>query len=337
MTQTVYFGTYTRKHSEGIYQADFDPKTGTLSNLTLLAEEPSPTYLAFDQQGHLYSVGAENGQGGIAAFTDKGQVLNHVVEDGAPLCYVSVDEDRDLVYGANYHKGEVRVYKRSGDGRLTLTDKAVHDGSGPHENQASAHVHFADLTPDKYLVTCDLGTDQVVTYDLSEDGKLRRVGTYHSNPGAGPRHIVFHNYYKTAYLICELNSTVEVLAYDGVGQFERLQTISTLPEGFDAFNGTAAIRLSKDGKHLYASNRGHDSIAHYLVGPDGLLTLSEMTETKGLNPRDFNLTPDEAYVIAVHQDSDNASVLKRDPETGKLTVLSHDFVVPEGVCVSFGA
>jgi len=250
MTQTVYFGTYTRRESKGLYKADFDSNNGILSNLALVAEEASPTYLAFDAADHLYTVGAENGQGGIAAFDKDFKLLNHVVEEGAPLCYVAVDEKRDLVYGANYHKGQVLVYKRLSDGSLELADSDTHEGSGPHENQASAHVHFTDLTPDQYLVTCDLGTDQVVTYDLSEDGKLEKLDTYTCAPGAGARHLVFHNYYKMAYLICELNSTIEVLIYDGVGQFDHLQTISTLPEDFTGANGTAAIRLSADGKFL---------------------------------------------------------------------------------------
>lgn len=335
MTQIVYFGTYTRRLSEGIYKANFDNVSGKLSNLTLFAQEPSPTYLAFDEVNHLYTVGAENNLGGIAAYGADGQLLNHVVEEGAPLCYVAVDEKRGLVYGANYHKGQVLVYKRQADGRLVLADSDTHTGSGPHENQISAHVHYTNLTPDQYLVACDLGTDQVTTYDVDENGKLTQVDSYQSTAGAGPRHIVFHHYQKIAYLICELNSTIEVLIYDGVGHFERMQTVSTLPEGYKDFNGTAAIRLSTDDKFLYASNRGHDSIAVYKVLGDASLELLEIVPTNGKNPRDFDLTPDQNHLIAVHQDSDNATVFKRNNETGRLTELSHDFVVPEGVCVAF--
>ena len=203
------------------------------------------------------------------------------------------------------------------------------------KNQASPHVHFTDLTPDHYLVTCDLGTDQVITYDLDQEGKLSKLYTYHSQPGSGSRHIVFHNHYKIAYLICELNSTIEVLIYDGVGEFERMQVISTLPDGYECFNGTAAIRLSKDGKYLYASNRGHDSIAVYTILADGSLELLEIVPTHGQTPRDFDLTPDQEFVIAVHQDSDNATVFKRNPETGRLAELSNDFHVPEAVCIRF--
>ncbi|MHC3586360.1 lactonase family protein [Streptococcus suis] len=332
---TIYFGTYTKRESKGIYKANFDSETGQLSNLELVTEEPNPTYLAFDKAGHLYSVGAENGLGGIAAFNADYTLLNHVVSEGAPLCYVAVDEARDLVYGSNFHKGQLLVYKRLADGSLELADVAQHEGSGPHENQASAHVHFSDLTPDKFLVTCDLGCDQVVTYKVSDQGKVEKIATYQAAPGSGPRHIIFHPVAKIAYLICELNSTIEVLIYDGWGQFEHLQTVSTLPEDHTGFNGTAAIRITKDGKFIYGSNRGNDSIAVYKTLADASLELVEIVPTNGKTPRDFTLSPDEKHLIVVHQDSDNATVFERDVENGCLTELSYDFYVPEAVCVTF--
>ncbi|MCJ1976356.1 lactonase family protein [Pseudolactococcus paracarnosus] len=333
MTETLYFGTYTKKTSEGIYTADLDTTTGLLTNLQLKIKELNPTYLAFDKIGHIYSVGSENGEGGIAAFTANGNLLNHVVAPGAPLCYVAVDEARQLVYGANYHKGEVSVYQRASDGSLTLTDTDVHVGSGPHENQASPHVHYSDLTPDNFLVTCDLGTDEVVTYDVSTSGKLNKLATYEATPGAGPRHIAFHPTQKIAYLICELNNTIEVLIYDGVGRFELLQVISTLPENWDAFNGTAAIRITSDGKFLYASNRGHDSIAVYEVLADGTLAHVQLITTNGKIPRDFTLSTNEKILVVPHQDSDNVTTFLRDQKTGHLSEVQHDFTVPEAVCV----
>ncbi|HFI0944626.1 TPA: lactonase family protein [Streptococcus suis] len=331
----VYFGTYTKRESKGIYKAQFNSETGQLSNLELVAEEPNPTYLAFDKAGRLYSVGAENEQGGIVAFDTDFGLLNHVVSEGAPHCYVAIDDERNLVYAANYHKGQVLVYKRLENGSLELTDIAQHQGSGPHENQASAHVHFSDLTPDKFLVTCDLGADQVVTYKVSDQGKVEKLATYQATAGSGPRHIVFHPVAKIAYLICELNSTIEVLIYDGWGEFEHLQTISTLPQDHTGFNGTAAIRITKDGKFVYGSNRGNDSIAVYKTLGDASLELVEIVPTNGKTPRDFTLSPDEKHLIVVHQDSDNATVFARDTENGRLTELSHDFYVPEAVCVTF--
>lgn len=335
MSQSIYFGTYTKKESKGIYKAQFDPETGSLRDLELVAAEPNPTFIAFSEKGNLYSVGAQDGKGGIASFTADFQPLNHVVEEGAPLCYVSVDDKRQLVYGANYHKGQVLVYKIEGDGQLSLIDQDTHEGKGPHENQASPHVHFADLTPDQYLITCDLGTDSLHTYEVSDQGKLTLLRHYQTAPGAGPRHLVFHPHHKIAYLINELNATIDVLFYDGMGEFEHFQTLSTLPEDYDGQKWASAIKLSADGKFLYASNRAHNSIAVFEVIADGSLKLIEIVPTDGLNPRDFTLSPDQHYLIAAHQDSPNATVFKRDPATGRLSSLSHDFYVPEAVCTVF--
>lgn len=335
MSQSIYFGTYTKKESKGIYKAQFDLETGSLSDLELVAAEPNPTFIAFSEKGNLYSVGAQDGKGGIASFTADFQPLNHVVEEGAPLCYVSVDDKRQLVYGANYHKGQVLVYKIEADGQLSLIDQDTHEGKGPHENQDSPHVHFADLTPDQYLITCDLGTDSLHTYEVSDQGKLTLLHHYQTAPGAGPRHLVFHPHHKIAYLINELNATIDVLFYDGMGEFEHFQTVSTLPEDYDGQKWASAIKLSADGKFLYASNRAHNSIAVFEVIADGSLKLIEIVPTDGLNPRDFTLSPDQHYLIAAHQDSPNATVFKRDPETGRLSSLSHDFYVPEAVCTVF--
>lgn len=331
----IYFGTYTKRKSEGIYSADFDNQTGKLSNLEVLVKENNPTYLAFAQDGSLYAVGATKAGGGIAAYSAKGKLLNHVVEEGAPLCYVSVDEERGLVYGANYHKGQVLVYKRQADGSLALADKVSHVGTGPHENQTSAHAHYADLTPDKYLVSCDLGCDKVFSYKVDVNGQLEPLSVYQSAAGAGPRHLAFHPTAKIAYLMCELNSTVEVLIYDGLGQFELMQTISTLPNDHTGFNGTAAIRVSSDGKFLYTSNRGHDSIAVFKILGDASLELVEIVSSLGNTPRDFILSPDNEFLIVAHQDSDNISVFARDSESGKLRAVNQDFQVPEAVCVLF--
>ena len=335
MSQSIYFGTYTKKESKGIYKAQFDPETGSLRDLELVAAEPNPTFIAFSEKGNLYSVGAQDGKCGIASFTADFQPLNHVVEEGAPLCYVSVDDKRQLVYGANYHKGQVLVYKIEGDGQLSLIDQDTHEGKGPHENQASPHVHFADLTPDQYLITCDLGTDSLHTYEVSDQGKLTLLRHYQTAPGAGPRHLVFHPHHKIAYLINELNATIDVLFYDGMGEFEHFQTVSTLPEDYDGQKWASAIKLSADGKFLYASNRAHNSIAVFEVIADGSLKLIEIVPTDGLNPRDFTLSPDHHYLSGDLQDSPYATVFNGDPATGRLSSLSHDFYVPEAVCTVF--
>lgn len=332
MSEKIFFGTYTRRLSKGIYSLELNTETNQLENLKLVIEEPSPTYLAFDSSNHLYTVGSIDKKGGIAAYDASFNLINHVVEEGAPLCYLAVDEKRDLVYGANYHKGEILVYQRQGDGSLTLVDKVLHQGSGPHENQAGPHVHFTDLTPDKYLISCDLGTDNVTTYDI-QNNKLIKIGNYHATAGAGPRHLVFSPNMKIAYLFCELDSTIEVLIYDGYGDFELFQKISTIPAEHTDFNGGAAIRISSDGQYVYASNRGHDSIAIFKTDAVGKLTLIEYVSTEGKIPRDFNFSSDQAYLIVANQDSDNVTLFARNSDTGRLELLQKDVFVPEAVCV----
>lgn len=338
MQEKVLFGGYTRRVSEGIYSMTLDTEKGELNDLTLVTKEDSPTYLTLDSKKHLYTVGSENGEGGIGAYAFNGktaELLNHVVAPGAPLCYVGVDETRQLVYGSNYHLGEVRVYRILENGSLELTDTVKHEGAGPHENQSSPHVHYSDLTPDNRLVACDLGTDGVYTYDVTENGKLALVATYKATPGAGARHITFHPNNEIAYLFGELNSTIEVLHYNAAtGEFSLIEVISTIPDTHTGFNGGAAVRLTNDGKFLYASNRGHDSLVVYSVSENGdHLEVIEWVSAFGKTPRDFALSKSEEFVILANQDSDNITLYKRDDKSGKLSVAQKDVYMPEGTCV----
>ncbi|MDR0199139.1 MAG: lactonase family protein [Streptococcaceae bacterium] len=332
--QKIYLSGYTKRDSEGIYTADFDETTGQLENLALWAEANGSTYIARDAAGHIYACAAgQEHTGGISAFSSDGKLLNQVLAPGASLCYVEVDEARNLVYGANYHLGEVRVYKRLPDGSLELTDTIKHpDEHGPKPEQKGALVHFTHLTPDGKLAVCDLGNDSVYLYAISNDGKLTQISRYKSAPGSGDRHLTFNTAGDFCYLACELDSTVEVLAYDGQG-FSLKQKISTIPATHTSFNGVAAIRLSQDDHFLYVSNRGHNSIAVFKVLPDKQIELIDITPTHGDIPRDFNFDLTQNFLIVAHQDSDNVSTFKRDTASSKLTLIQSDFVGPEFTCV----
>ena len=338
MIEKIILGTYTRRESKGIYTIDLDTEKEELANLSLAVEENSPTYVAKSKAGNLYTVTSVDELGGAGAYDKDFHFLNAVTESGAPLCYVAVDEARQLLYGANYHKGEVNVYHILGDGELKAADSIFHqEATGPHKNQDHAHVHYTDLTPDQRLVVCDLGTDRVYTYDVSENGKLNLVTTFTAEPGTGPRHLVFHPNGQFAYLFGELDSTVRVLSYNKeTGAFEELQKISTLPEEFDGENGGAAIRISNDGKFLYASNRGHNSIAVFAVFEDGShIQNKQIISTEGDFPRDFALDPSNNFVVCANQNTDNLTLYRRHPETGLLELLKKDVYAPECVCVYF--
>lgn len=344
MTQKILLGTYTKKDSKGVYSIELDSGT---KKLDLLKEEitniGSPTYLGGnDDYSLLFAVSkTEDGQGGIASFK-KGELGNYIaldtyLEEGAPPCYVAYDNKKELVYAANYHKGEVSVYSVDEEGVMTLLDKSAHSGSSVHENQSSPHAHFFDLSPENnFLIACDLGTDEVITYTINEEGKLDKVASLPVKPGTGPRHIVFHPNKKHAYVFGELSSEVLTFSFDNEnGTFEHLQTLSSIPEDHTTFNGGAAIRISLDGKYVYASNRGHDSLAVYSVNEDGTLELVEYVPTEGETPRDFNIDPTDTFVVVGHQDSDNLTLFERNKKDGTLTLLQKDVYAPEVVNVEF--
>lgn len=338
MIHKIILGTYTRRISQGIYQIELDTSAETLNNLELVTEETSPTYFAKSKDNFLYSVTSHEGQGGMSSYDAQNKFLNAVTEEGAPPCYVAVDEQRQLVYGANYHKGELNTYKIQPDGSLEAVASLFHkEPTGPHKNQDHAHTHYTDLAPDQRLVVCDLGTDRVYTYDVSETGEVEEVAVYVAEPGTGPRHLVFHPTEMIAYLFGELDSSVTVLNYDKTeGSFTQKQKVSTLPKDFDGENGGAAIRISNDGRYLYASNRGHNSIAVFAVAEDGLSIDSiQIISTEGDFPRDFALSPDNNYLVAANQNSDNLTLYRRDSETGLLTMIQKDVFAPEAVCVYF--
>lgn len=341
MTTELLLGTYTRRVSEGIYKIDLNTDTNQLENLTLVAKVGSPTYLTTSKDNKIiYAIISENNQGGLVTLVknDEGEYerMVAVMAEGAAPCYVALDEKRQFVYTANYHNGDVSVYKTDNEGNLKLLDTVAHSGSSVHENQDAPHAHYSNLTPDgKYMVACDLGTDKVYSYEVTEDGKLNEVATIEVKPGIGPRHLVFHPTLDIAYLFGELSSEVIVLSYDvNTGEFKVIQTLSTLPKEFTAENSGAAIRISKDGKYVYASNRGHNSIVQFGTDDDGKLTLVGHTPTEGDIPRDFNLDPSEQYVIVGHQNSDNLTLFERNQSDGKLTLLQKDVEGPEVVCVT---
>lgn len=338
MIHKILLGTYTRRISQGIYQIELDTAAETLANLELVTEENSPTYLAKSTENFLYSVTTRNDQGGMSSYDPQNSFLNAVTEDGAPPCYVAVDEARQLVYGANYHKGELNTYKIQPDGSLTAAATLAHtEPTGPHKNQDKAHTHYTDLTPDQRLAVCDLGTDRVYTYDVTNEGEVEETAVYVAEPGTGPRHLVFHPNKSIAYLFGELDSTVTVLAYDEAdGSFTQKQKVSTLPKDYDGENGGAAIRISNDGRYLYTSNRGHNSLAVFAIDEDGLsVEMIQSISTEGDFPRDFALSPDNDYVVAANQNSDNLTLYRRDSQTGLLTMIQKDVFAPEAVCVYF--
>lgn len=340
-----FIGTYTKEKSEGIYTFVLDTEKGKITDVQLAAKLGNPTYLAISEnQQFLYAVAAGEGEGGLAAYRIEADIaelapLNRAMTEGTSPCYVAVNEHGDTVVASYYHRGTVEAHRVNADGSLQGVSSSVqHEGSGPNkERQEKPHVHYSDFTPDgKYVVVVDLGTDRIVTYTVGE-GKLKEVASLAVRPGSGPRHLSFHPNGKFAYVMTELSNEIIVLAYDGeTGTFTELQYHSTLPEDFTDHSQGAAIHVSCDGRFVYVSNRGHNSIAVFRIDENtGKVTLVEHVFTEGNWPRDFILDPGEQYIICANERSHNLVLYKRDQETGRLTVIQNDVNVPEPVCVKF--
>ncbi|MCT3440643.1 6-phosphogluconolactonase, partial [Limosilactobacillus fermentum] len=175
MNEDFLIGTYTSKTSKGMYAVTLNHDHQQLENVRLVAASQKPAYL--QQVGdRVFAIKQDGDLGGVASYQLKdgqAELIDQKLGAGAPPAYVGYDQDRKLLYSANYHKGMVTVFKVASDGTLTQTDEVTHQGEcGPKPEQDAPHAHYADLTPDKRLAVCDLGMDLVVVYDVSDDGKL---------------------------------------------------------------------------------------------------------------------------------------------------------------------
>jgi len=351
-----YVGTYTEEgsKSKGIYAYRFDADTGEATSLGLAAETTNPSFVALAPNGqYLYAVNEVQNykgpnSGGVSAFsidraTGKLTFLNEVASRGADPCYIIVDKSGKFVLVANYTGGSIAVFPVLADGKIGEASTFVqHAGKGTNpKRQEGPHAHSIDLSPDnRFAFVDDLGLDELLTYkyDPAKGSLTPNDPPYTKlDPGAGPRHFALHPSGKFAYVVAEMQSTVTALSADlKAGTFQRLQTISTLPKGFSGENDDAEIHIHPSGKFLYASNRGHDSIAVFAIDPvKGTLTPIDDVPTQGQIPRSFEIDPTGKFLLAQNQKSDNIVIFRIDEKTGRLTPTGQKLDVGQPVCVKF--
>jgi 6-phosphogluconolactonase len=353
----AFIGTYTAKtDSKGIYSFHFDSGTGRLTSMAMAATTPDPSFLTVARnEKYLYAVnelsefdGKKSGAAtsySMDAKSGKLVQLNQVASGGADPCYVSFDQSGKYLLVANYTGGSVSTFPIVADGHIGPAAAFVqHTGSGPNkERQEGPHAHYIATSADnRFVFVVDLGLDEVVVYRFdSATGSLTPNDPPFAKlaPGAGPRHLVFHPNGKYAYVLNEVNSTVTALSYDSKsGSFSTLQTLSTIPKDFTAHNDTAEIVVHPSGKFLYASNRGHDSIAEFAIDPArGTLTLAGDFSTQGKTPRNFAVDPPGRFLLAANQESNNIVVFRIDPATGALTATGQVAQVPAPVDIVFAS
>ena len=331
----VWFGGYTSHDSKGIYTANVENNEDDIKLVDVknIVEIDRPTY--FQLVGDLLFTIIQNGIATYRIKDGKAKQLDTYVHEGAAPCYISVDSQKHLVFTANYHLATINVFSYDENGKLTFITNDTHEGHGPRAEQDQAHPHFFDETPSGNLVSCDLGIDAVDFYKLDGD-KLKHLARYQMENGFGTRHLVFSPDGKTMYIVGELSSQVNVARLnENTWKFEDVATYKTIPDDFSDHNGAAAIRISKDGKFIYISNRGHDSITVFKVLDDGKLELVQRISVFGSFPRDFNWDKDEKYLVVANQNTNNATLYRRNSETGNLTPIQKDIPVPEATRVLF--
>ena len=335
----AYIGTYTKKDSQGIYRVEIS-KEGKVKTIELAAKVENPTYVALStNQQYVYSVSKIKEYGAITSFKieENGSLtpLNAIAQEGAPPCYVEVSADGTYVVSANYHKGTVDSYRVGTQGELDeLVSSDQHSGSSSHPRQEKAHAHFIGFSRDgRFLISCDLGTDELTTYRLQE-GVLERVRTFKFFNGVGVRHLVFSHDERYVFVMTELSSEAVILDYNSqTGELANPRYFMTLPVNFWEENKGSAIRISNDDRFVYVSNRGQDAIVVF-ANKDGVLEKIQTVKTYDNDPRDFNISPDGELAIAANE-SGSITVYKVDKETGRLEVTDKKVPLPEAVCVQF--
>ncbi len=349
----VFAGTYTGRmghvdgQAEGIYTYRLNGKTGELTQLSVAKGIVNPSFLTLDPQGsYLYAVSEvidESGKsgGGVSAYAVNRQTgeltfLNTQSSGGAGPCYVTVDATGRWVLS-----GSVIVHPIQADGSLgEASDFKQHVGSSVNpQRQEGPHAHSFVISPDnRFAYAPDLGMDKVVIYQFDANtGKL----TPGSQPwaqteaGGGPRHFDIHPNRKFAYCNLEIGNKVVVFEYDEAsGSLNEIQSISTLPEDFSGRSHTADLHVHPNGKFIYCSNRGHDSIAMYAIDEStGKLTFLGTESTQGQIPRNFAIDPTGTWLLAANQNSNTVAAYTIDQNTGTLTPTGQLSSVPTAVCL----
>ena len=338
-SQTFYVGTYTDVDSEGIYKYALD-SAGSLSKVGLMAKTSNPSFVALTPDKKYLLAVNEAGEGTVESYAvhpDSLELLSQSKSGGAAPCFVNVDNEGNVLV-ANYNGGNVGLLNLQNDGKLSdLLNVSQHEGSDITDRQKGPHAHSAWFAPDKNtIISADLGTNQL-WFSKIEDQKLVNTppDTLGMEPGAGPRHLAFHPNKKWIYVISELNNSVTQIVKDSDSSYTRKNSYSTLPEDFTGESACADIHISSDGKFVYASNRGHNSITVFEVNnEDGSLAPIQYESVHGNWPRNFALSPNEDYVIVANRKSNNITSFKRDKTTGKIDFVG-EVDAPSPVCILF--
>lgn len=351
MYYNAVIGTYSEHGSEGIYSCDVEFEADadlsasvSLEHRSVTEHREHPTFMAAHPDEPLIYAVHETASGQVSSyrFEDDGGLAKFDQQrtGAARPCYCSVHPSGQYFFVAQYTGGAVSMLPIERDGTIGDPLEVIeHKGSGPNADRQSApHPHSAVCDPGgTYLYVPDLGTDEVVCYEIDIDsGSLARSDAVRTDPGAGPRHLAFHPTRSLAYLVTELDSTIVAYEYDSsTGALDEIGITSTLPASYDDANQTSEIAVHPSGEWVYAANRGHDSVAVSTVRQDGSLELVETISTGGEWPRYFVIDPSGHLLFVQNRESDDVVPFRIDPDDGTLREVDGLLSVPAPSCMIF--
>ena len=346
-TTRLYVGKYAGEGEKGLHIIDVDLAKGIFTPVSESDAGINPSYLCISKKrGLIYAVNEvgrvkDRRAGAVSTLridpqTGKAEKINEItVPNGGP-CYISLTADEGFLLVANYGGGSVAVVRLDAGGvPEAVTDTIIFKAEG----DARSRGHMVAPGPDgRKIYVSDLGLDRIAIYDLDPvSGKLKLIDNGYAKlaKGAGPRHFAFGRDGSKMYVINELNSTLTVFDVDKSGALKEIQTITTLPAGFSDKNYCADIHVSKDGKYVYGSNRGHNSIVTYKIGSDGKVTVAGHTPCGGEWPRNFVLDPSGKYLLVGNQNSGNISLFTLDKKSGLPVPPAKDYKIKSPSCLKF--
>lgn len=344
----VFFGTHRSGAGLGFSVSGFDTDTGALTSPRLDVEASQPAFFVIHPDGRRLYTCNSGSPGGISAYaidpkTANLALINKVSSSGDGPSYVCLDHTAHFVLVANYGSGTVAVFALQSDGSIGMRTAFVqHAGRSINpERQTHAYAHSIIVDPsNRFALAADLGVDRLFIYRFDD-----RTGSLTPNdppfaavtPGSGPRHVTFHPNGAWVYLINEMACTITAFNWDSSrGALAEFQTVSMLPAEFKGVNTCAEILVQPNGRFLYGSNRGHNSIAVFAIDTaSGRLTPIQHVSTQGRTPRNFAFDPTGKWIICTNQDSDSAVVFRVDDASGRLTQTGTPVTVPSPFCERF--
>lgn len=344
----VFVSSFAAGDQGAIHAFRLHPESGALKPLGAYTEVEHPFFMALSpNRRFLYAIDTPSFGGAvnqIAAFALQGRSgrlkpLNRQPSHGRASCYLTTDATGRCLLVANYLTGDVGSLPVKKNGSLGRMESLFrHRGSSvdPRRQQAP-FAHCIVVSPDnRFAFAADLGIDRIMSYRLEPlAGRITRNQPAFAElpPGSGPRHLIFHSNGKFAYVINELANTLSVFQYAAdQGALRAIQHISTLPEGFKGRSHTADLKLTPDGRYLYGTNRGHDSIAAFRVGEDGRLSLIEIIPSRGQGPQNLAIAPDGRHLYCANMPGNNLATF-RITDSGRLRPVGRPIELARPSCI----